>query len=142
MNDEKIVTSFSKNEILSLLMDAFIAGTTSYHELAENVCVEMLEDFLIKKLEKNANISLEIASENLKKQDNRLNLIRDIQNAAIDNTSNIFLSGNVTVIGNGTAISSPSYSTTGNSGFAPISTSLFDTQYDIGYNLNRNRDSR
>ncbi len=141
MSDEKIVTSFDKNEVLSLLIEAFTVGTTSYHELAENVCTELLEDFLIKKLEKNANIALEIASEKLKKNDNRINFLRDIQNASFD-TSNLFLSGNVTVIGNGTAISNTNYSNAGNSGFAPITTTLFDNQYDLGYNIDRNRDSR
>jgi hypothetical protein len=62
MSEKQVSVVIEKDDILKLLIEAFKTGVTSYYELAEATCVELLENYVIEKSKLDANITVKLSS--------------------------------------------------------------------------------
>lgn len=89
MNEKPTSVVIDKNDILKLLVEAFKSGVTSYFELAESTCIELLENYVIEKSKTNINVTLEFPS--IKKEKNSITeWIPNFNSSTIDFLDNNF----------------------------------------------------
>ncbi len=91
--------NLTKEDVLSLMIDAFKAGNSSYVDLAENFCEDFLEEFVSKKVKLAAEVTVKIPQEKTAPKP-----FADF-GSSITQTSNVFLNASPPSSSTGTFMS-------------------------------------